>query len=132
MQITTPGTYDFVVDHLGKDGIAIVGFFTDKEIYKQGDGYHRPSQADKDPLFQHYEKLAKDQEWLHSVGMGHKKWVFGYGHNKDVALTCGCEEVASYPFQHGCVIIAKSSKDGKRTQVWSTTHFGNDHSKSIK
>jgi hypothetical protein len=26
----------------------------------------------------------------------------------------------------------QSSKDGKRTQVWSTTHFGNDHSKQIK
>jgi hypothetical protein len=30
------------------------------------------------------------------------------------------------------IYVLQSSKDGKRTQVWSTTHFGNDHSKSIK
>ena len=39
--------------------------------------------------------------------MGHKKWVFGYGNNKDVGLTCGCEEVSEFPAKHACIIIAK-------------------------
>jgi hypothetical protein len=60
---------------LQKNGVAILGFFTDSEIYKQGDGHHRPSQADKDPLFKHFEKLAKDQEWLSSVGECYMKGI---------------------------------------------------------
>ena len=86
----------------------------------------------KDPVFTHYKKLAENQDWLAAVGMGHKKWTFGYGHNRDVAVTAGCDEIPDYPWEHGCLIVAKTSPDGKRLQTHSTTHFGKDHTKSPK
>ena len=86
-------------DHLGKNGMAVAGFFIDKTKYQNEEPGDEEQTAD--PLFQAYKELAQDQSWLEDIpeAFNHKTWTFAYGHNKDVAADCGCEDMVSAFFK---------------------------------
>ena len=48
-------------------------------------------EQDEDEIFTSFKKMAKDQQWLQDIGMGHKTWTFGFGHMKNVAEEAGCQ-----------------------------------------
>jgi hypothetical protein len=41
------------------------------------------------------------------IGLGHKTWTFGYGHDKDIAEEAGCQGVGTRPWEHVCIIVWK-------------------------
>ena len=118
-----------MVDHIGANGIAVAGFFIDKKIYR--DTEPGPATQEQDPLFRQFKALAKDQSWAHDLGMSHKTWSFGYGHDKSIAQEAGCDDIGTWLWDHCCVVVWKTSEDGSSIQTHATTHFGNDHSKGI-
>ena len=121
---------DHMVDHIGKNGLAIGGFFITKDKYSS----KMPGDAEQngDPLWVAFKKLAKDQSWLADLGMGHKTWTFGYGHDKAVANEAGCEDVGTYTWDHVCIVVWKTSADGTHLRAWHTSHFDKDFSKVPK
>ena len=128
------GMLDHMVDHIGSNGIAVAAFFITKNAHtKEKYSSTLPGEEEQasDPLFTYYKKLATDQNWLASLGLGHKTWTFGYGHDKSVAEAVGCEGVGTYAWEHVCVIVWKTSKDGTHMSTSHTTHFGQDHSKRV-
>ena len=73
------------------------------------------------------------QSWLQetNTGIAHKTWTFGFGHKRSVAQEAGCTGVGTWPWNHACIVMWKTSTDGSHMQTAHTTHFGNDHSKAI-
>jgi hypothetical protein len=106
------------------------GFFVSKDKYTNKE----PGEEEQngDPLWVAFKELAKDQSWMSDLGMGHKTWTFGYGHDKTVANEAGCEDVGTYTWDHACIVVWKTSPDGSHLRAWHTSHFDKDFSKSPK
>jgi hypothetical protein len=130
VRVSDMSDYDFMVDHIGPDGIAVAGFFINSKHYENGADAGSEEQQ-RDPLFREFEKMAKDQSWLAGVGPNHKTWTFGYGHDKTVASALGCEDIGEHTWDHACVIVTKTSADGRTSRSSHSTHFGHDHTKKI-
>ena len=121
---------DHMTDHLGKNGLAVAGFFITKKYYGGNVGPGTATQA-RDPLFKEFKTMAEQQgKWL-PANLRHKTWTFGYGHDKDIAMNVGCDDIGTWEWNHACVVVWRSSTDGARMSTQHSTHFGHDHSKDI-
>jgi hypothetical protein len=124
------GLVDHMVNNLGRNGLAVAGFFINFKYY-QGRLDAGEEVQMRDPLFREFKKAAESQNlWLDQT-LRRKTWSFGYSHDKDLAMQLGCDDVGTWEWNYACVVVWRSSSDGTRMQTVHSSHFGKDHSKNI-
>lgn len=134
VHLRSSSAVDHIPDHVGPKGFGVAGFFITKhkdgetEPYKEDNFDWLKDEQEEDQVFQAFKELALNQKWLDHTGLQHKKWTFGYSHDKKIAEESGCEGVGTLEWNHVCIIVWKSSSDGTRLSTHKTTHFGLDAS----
>jgi len=112
---------DFMVDHIGSDGIAVAGFFVGPHYKASG-----PRFADRhqhtDDLFLVYKRLAEDQSWLKDAMNMHKTYTFAFSHDRELADDNGCGgDGLANRWDHVCLVVWKTSKSGQSIKTFPAT-----------
>ena len=101
-RLTSEQTLDYMLSHLGQNGLFFAGVFP-RDYHDSSDHfYHRK-------LFHAWEALAKDQSFLAGFGAPDKQWVFGHTNDRAMGQSFGCPPKG---WNYACVLMWKTSVDG--------------------
>lgn len=101
-RIHTERDLDFLLTHLGPNGLLFVGVFPRD--------YPDPAHNHNGRiLFRAWEELARDQSFLTGFGAPNKKWVFGHTLERELGRAYGCPRKG---WKYACILIWKTSADG--------------------
>ena len=101
-RLTSEKTLDYMLTHIGQNGLFFAGVFP-RDYHDSSDHfYHRK-------VFQAWEALAKDQSFLAGFGAPGKQWVFGHTNDRAMGQSFGCPPTG---WNYACVLTWKTSVDG--------------------